>query len=30
MYTGYIIGKQNELSHNQVEELLNTKRNLGN
>lgn len=30
MYTGYIIGKQNELSHNQVEELLNIRRKLGN
>lgn len=30
MYTGYIIGKQNELSHDQVEELLNTKRKLDN
>lgn len=27
MYTGYIIGKQNELSHGQVKELLNTRRN---
>ena len=30
MYTGYIIGKQNELSRSQVEELLNISRNLGN